>query len=190
MKRVFIAIEICPEPEVTDVIDLLRDELQEERIRWVNEQQFHLTLKFFGDQSDEQIADIIRQTENVCQQTASFSFSIGQPGYFRDRSQLRVLWLKILQSSTLEEFQQTLEKELGLAGFQKEDRRFQPHLTLGRIQSISKPRQFYELMDQFPKKTLQVITVNQLILFESILKPSGPEYRKLKTFALQEKDRS
>lgn len=187
MKRVFIAIEIHPQPEVLDIIDTLRDELQDERIRWVSEQHFHLTLKFMGNQSDEQISRLITCTEEVCQQSPVFSFSIGQPGYFRDRSQLRVLWLKILNTGQLNSFQSRLEEKLESAGFSKEDRRFQPHLTLGRIHSISDPRSFYELMDCFPDQTVQTVTVNQIILFESILKPSEPEYLKLKTFALQKK---
>ena len=57
-KRIFLAIKIHPEPELPELVDLLRDELADERIKWVDDDQFHITLKFFGDTPESKIEQI------------------------------------------------------------------------------------------------------------------------------------
>ena len=183
-KRIFLAVKIKPEPELMEVVDLLREELSEERIKWVDENQYHITLKFFGDTRESRIENITLAVEECCQQNKNFSFELCNPWYFRDREQLRVVLLQTAKTDALITFQTQLENRFSSIGIPKEDRAFKPHLTLGRIKSIRDNRRFYELMKQFPQKTLQTVLVSKIILFESILKPSGPEYLVLKKFKL------
>ncbi|MDX9882417.1 MAG: RNA 2',3'-cyclic phosphodiesterase [Prolixibacteraceae bacterium] len=184
-KRIFLAIKIQAGPELLDVVDFLHDELAREQIRWVGEEQFHITLKFFGDTPEDKMELISAAVEECCMQYEPFSFGLCSPGYFRDREQLRVIFLQTSGTETLVAFQKQTEHLLSGLGIPKEDRVFRPHLTLGRIKSVRDARHFYELMKQFPQKTVQVVFVSELILFESILKPSGPEYRVLERFRLK-----
>ena len=175
-KRIFLAVKITPEPGLLDVIDFVRDELVDEKIKWVEENQFHITLKFFGDTSEDKIKDISLAIKICCSKIKRFSFDLCNPWYFRDRDQFRVVLMQTERTEKLVAFQKELESAFLSIGIEKEDRVFKPHLTLGRIKSIRNTRYFYELMKQFPKKVIQVVPVSELILFESILKPAGPEY--------------
>ncbi len=183
-KRIFLAIKIHPEPELLNLIYLLHDELEEEWIKWVDEDQFHITLKFFGEMSESKIEQILSAVNDCCLKNKSFSFDLCNPGYFRDREQLRVVLLQTAKTDALIALQNQLENCFAGLGIPKEDRVFKSHLTLGRIKKVHDPRHFYELMKQFPQKALQTISVRELILFESILKPSGPEYLVLERFKL------
>ncbi|HBL74802.1 MAG: 2'-5' RNA ligase [Bacteroidetes bacterium GWF2_42_66] len=183
-KRIFLAIKIHPEPELPELVDLLRDELADERIKWVDDDQFHITLKFFGDTSESKIEQISATVNDCCFQNKSFSFDLCNPWYFRDREQLRVVLLQTAKTDALIALQNQLENRFAGLGIPKEDRAFKPHLTLGRIKSVRDTRHFYELMKQFPQKAVQIVPVRELILFESILRPSGPEYLVLERFKL------
>lgn len=183
-KRIFLAIKINPEPELLEIIDLMREELADESIKWVDETQYHITLKFFGSIHENKIATISSIVKNFCSHTGMFSFDLTCPWYFRDREQLRVVLLQTTNTDVLLSFQNQLGNAFFDLGIPKEDRIFKPHLTLGRIKSIRDSRHFYELMKQFPYRTVQTVCVKEIILFESILKPTGPDYRVIEKFRL------
>jgi len=183
-KRIFLAIKIHPEPELLDVFDLLREELAEEQIKWVDEEQLHLTLKFFGETPEPKIKEIAEVVKDCCMQHTWFSFDLCSPWYFRKQQQPAVIFLQVAGTGELTAFQKDLDSRFSGLGIPKEQRDFKPHLTLGRIKSINDKEAFYELMKQFPRKTVQPVPVSEVILYESILKPSGPEYRVLERFKL------
>jgi 2'-5' RNA ligase len=185
-KRVFLAIEIHPEPELLDLFDLLRDELAGEQIKWVDEDQLHITLKFFGDTDESKIKDISAAVKDCCLHHNRFSFGLCNPWYFRKRGQPSVVLLKTARTDELITLQNQLDSLFVGLGIPKEDQAFKPHLTLGRIKSMCSMQSFYNLMEEFPQRTIQTVPVRELILFESILKPSGPEYRMLERFKLAE----
>jgi len=74
--------------------------------------------------------------------------------------------------------------EFEQVGYLRDHGKFKPHLTLGRIKFISDLFVFHEILNDFNKDQLQVLKVDKLILYESILKPQGPEYISLKSFNL------
>jgi len=184
-KRIFLAVDIHPEPEMLELIDRVKDGLFTEYIKWVDENQFHITLKFFGDTDDKMIIKITEAARQVCNQKPPFSFEVTNPWYFRDRDQLRVVLMNTSRIEALFALQQQIEKATIVLGIPKENRVFKPHLTLGRIKSIRETRAFYELMKSFQPKTIQTVQVRELILYESILKPTGPEYIQVEKFRLQ-----
>ena len=52
MKRLFVALKINPDQNFLEVYDKLKSSLRHEKIKWVEMQNLHLTLKFFGDTDD------------------------------------------------------------------------------------------------------------------------------------------
>lgn len=183
-KRIFLAIKINPEPELLELVDFIQEELADEKIKWVKNDQFHITLKFFGDMQEARIGEIALVIKNCCSKAKHFSFDLSTPWYFRDRDQLRIVLMQTERTEKLVAFQKELENAFSLIGIEKEDRVFKPHLTFGRIKSIRDSKYFYELMKQFQQKIVQEVSVNEVVLYESFLKPSGPEYLVLERFGL------
>lgn len=70
------------------------------------------------------------------------------------------------------------------AGFKLEERSFRPHVTLGRIKYLKDISLLESAIEPFKNVNFQEVFISEVILFESILKPSGPVYRPLGKFSL------
>jgi 2'-5' RNA ligase len=90
----------------------------------------------------------------------------------------------IEDSFLLNELQKNIEDALEELGFESEKRVFSPHLTLGRIKYVTNSEQFNQIINKYCDKYFQEITINKIILYESILKSEGPIYNPIKEFKL------
>jgi len=75
-----------------------------------------------------------------------------------------------------------LQQDFELIGYQKDRQNLVPHLTLGRIKSIADRVFFQRTIDQYREVSSLSHRAEFVILFESILKENGPEYRILQKF--------
>ena len=63
-----------------------------------------------------------------------------------------------------------------LLGFEKEDKEFRPHLTLGRVRSQKGVMNVLSELDNYRTKEFGRVHVHQIRLMKSELKPKGAEY--------------
>lgn len=185
MKRIFIAVKTEPSTEFNRMYSSLKALLGKERINWVNMDNIHLTLVFLGDTDDEMInvAGIVLRQK--CTGFSNFSFTLSGTGVFRNFRDARVIWAGIQDPERLLELNKQIVSGLKDAGFRIEERQFSPHVTLGRIKSITDHEALKSAIERYRETYLQEVKVNEVILFESILKPSGPVYRPLGIFRLE-----
>jgi 2'-5' RNA ligase len=105
------------------------------RISWTK--SFHLTLKFLGEIPHSNLEKVRRVLEETVPQFPPFTLTLGEIGCFPGPRRPRVLWVGIkTDDDTLLDMQNCLEEKLEKIGFQREKRRFAPHLTLGRIRRL------------------------------------------------------
>ncbi|MFW5756788.1 MAG: 2'-5' RNA ligase family protein, partial [Tangfeifania sp.] len=64
--RTFIAVKIEPQPALIELLGLLKKTFAHEKIKWVEKNNLHLTLKFLGKTSPVQV----EQVKTVLQETA------------------------------------------------------------------------------------------------------------------------
>lgn len=69
-------------------------------------------------------------------------------------------------------------------GFFDDKRSYNPHLTIARVKSICDEEVLSDFIELLNGKIIQHINVNEIILFESIQKPSGVIYYAISTFRL------
>jgi len=185
MKRIFIAVKVDPEPLFLRINSTLKSLLKEERITWVDPSNLHITLAFLGDTEEEMITIAGILLKKVCIDFHRFSFNLLGTGIFRSYSDPRVLWCGIAQSQELVSLHKSIISGLTDAGFKMEERHFKPHITLGRIRSIRDNVILKRAVEQFQSTIIQKVFVSEVILFGSILKPSGPVYKPIGRFKLQ-----
>lgn len=183
--RTFIAVKISPEPELLALFRSFKELLAGESINWVDEYNLHLTLKFLGDISQNQVEEIKSILKEICSGMNSFSFELYGCGFFKAGRKPRVLYAGIKHLAALEFFFFELENALFKLNFQKETRDFKPHLTLGRIKLIKGKVQFLEAVEKYKTLKIQRVNVSEIILYQSILKPEGPVYIPLETVKLK-----
>ena len=184
IKRLFCAVKILPDDNFLESYRDLREALANERIKWVEEQNIHITLKFFGDTEVKRIPEISHVLENAGKRIPVFSFSLKGLGIFGSSYEPRVIWVGIEPYRELAEAMKVLRDELKKIGFEPDRQNLVPHLTLGRIKFLKDKLAFRKVVDDFRNISSGEIRVDSFILFESLLKREGPEYIPLKKFML------
>jgi 2'-5' RNA ligase len=187
MKRIFIAVKIEPRKTLTAMIAELKAAFKDDRIKWAEPGNFHITLAFLGDTPEDKISEVAKMLERVCPGIAEFELSLKGAGVFKSINDPRILWTGIEPSEKLAILFESVRNGLMDAGITPEERKFNPHLTLGRIKSIKDTGRLTSLIDGYRNIEIQKQEVREVILYESLLFQSGPVYKPLNKVALDGK---
>lgn len=174
--RCFIAIEI-PEPvkkKISEFIDILKKYNVD--IRWITPENLHLTLKFLGSTPEVLLPKIRESLINIVLSHEPFYIKIYTTGVFPNRRHPRVIWIGVEDSGVLNKLKRHIEDSMALLGYQKEDREFNPHLTLGRVRSQKGIANLVKELDNFREKDFGSVNVESIKLMKSELKPKGAEH--------------
>lgn len=183
--RTFFAIKVKPQAELLEIIEILKKELKHEPVKWVDEQGLHLTIKFLGERSEEQILEITNRIKTYLFASHTFTLTLEGLGIFKSNRFPRVLFVNINSNAYLNQLVSDIEDELAAIGIEKENRPFNPHLTIARIKYLKDLKKFYSLIEDQKDKVHQTVTVNEIIYYNSVLKPAGPIYQELAVFPLK-----
>lgn len=182
--RAFVGVHIDPQTldKISAVIRQLQDQLS--GIRWIRQSSIHLTLKFLGEVDELRIEPIGRALQEAVGPFSRFTISAKGLGVFPGLKRPQVLWVG-LEGSSLISLASAVETALEPFGFASEKRSFKPHLSIGRWRqyrdssgSLSRELEHWKNYE-FGKSA-----VNEVVLFESVLRPEGAVYRPLRKVAL------
>lgn len=182
--RTFIAIKIEPQPELSQLVKHLKETFSEEKIKWVEENNFHLTLKFLGDTSPVQVNEVKSVLNETAGNFSALQFDLKGVGFFKRNRQPKVLFVNIENHEILEQLTAEIDEKLSKFGFERDEREFNPHLTLGRIKYLKDKSRFYQTIEAFKSSFLQQVKITEIIYYQSILKPTGAEYKSLSKVSL------
>lgn len=181
--RTFIAI---PFPKVTlDRLASIQKNIQsgiKEGVSWVDPLSVHLTLKFLGEVDESGILKLNRELEKLGKATTEFKIAYGGIGCFPNDHHPRVIWFGVHADSQLWELQKRVENICFDLGFLREERKFSPHLTLGRVKNELGSAAVIHLQTEIGKEDNQfseTTGVNEVILFRSELTRIGAKYSPL-----------
>jgi RNA 2',3'-cyclic 3'-phosphodiesterase len=184
--RAFLAID--PPENILQAMSRLQEKLKREisgRISWTKPQGQHLTLKFFGDISMEDVKNICSAVQNRVTSEPSLSLKIEKLGVFPDARRPRVIWCGMAGDvEKLSGLQKQLDSDFADIGFPAEDRPFRAHLTLARIKDSRGITGISEALTKYGTFTAGEFICRELFLFQSKLSPQGAVYTKLAEFAL------
>ena len=189
MKRIFAAIDISDtaRQKISTYIENLRGEFLHLRVGWEKAEKLHLTLKFFGEIDEKQLANLIEAAEKTADQIADFKLQIKDTGVFPAKRNARVLWLGIEEESgKLQKLNEILETECERFGFAKEKRNFKPHLTIARLREPNKSKELVgaHLRNEFESAEFRV---SEIVIYESLLQKTGSIYSVVSTHKFEEK---
>ena len=176
MKRLFAAIEIHPSPQYLSLFNEITSSLQHERIKWVEPENMHLTLKFFGETDESKIPAICQALESATVQSKPFILKIANTGIFGSRYNPKIIWFGIEKHNELESLAQNIFNELAKCGWEADRQNFVPHLTIGRIKELKDKPLFQKIVSKYNTVEIQEENVTEIILYESILRRDGPLY--------------
>jgi 2'-5' RNA ligase len=183
--RAFIAIDLPTSirRQLARRIDDLRKAMEDLPVRWARADGIHLTLKFLGDTERERIPDVKQVLLNVAKSHPVFSIRLAGLGCFPNTRRPRVVWLGVEEASgVLLALHAATEAASRGLGFQPETRPFSPHLTLGRVRRDAEPKSLTVLgqaVEREESEPLGTISVEEICLFQSELRPDGAVYTRL-----------
>jgi 2'-5' RNA ligase len=181
--RTFIAVELSSSvtARAGELIHRLR--VAAAQVNWVRTQQMHLTLKFLGDVPDVDTPDICRVTADVAAQFEPFEITFRGVGAFPTAEHPRTIWIGIEDGrdelvALHAALEAALHRELG---FPKEARRFQPHLTIGRVKHEPPEArgELTQLLTQYQHFDADLTAIDELVVFASFLNRTGPTHEAL-----------
>jgi len=173
--RAFIALELPP---------VIKSKLMEVRyalantganVKWVENDNIHLTLKFLGDIDEVKIAGLKTAVKESANLWGAFRLGFGDLGAFPRRNNPRIIWVGVKPDDQLSSLQQFLEEAAYRVGVERDERKWSPHLTLGRVKYVEKNSPLITRLKSIKVETL-FTGINRLTLFESRLSPEGPTY--------------
>ncbi len=179
--RCFIAIDI--DREIRDGLRQVQQrvirhtKVYPPKVKWVDVDNMHLTIKFLGEVSDKVLPEVCNVTAEVVGSFNSFELEFTRMGTFG--RQARVLWMGIKPVATLEKLVERLSGELAELGFEPEKRKFAPHLTLCRIKSPGAGAKISRYLSDAASKNLPSQPISSLCVYKSDLTKSGPVYTLL-----------
>jgi RNA 2',3'-cyclic 3'-phosphodiesterase len=153
-------------------------------VKWVEPLGMHLTLKFLGEVDEHVLPSIENGLAAACRWIAPFPMRISGTGTFPSRSRPRVYWAGLEAPGELMELQRRVDEQMISLGFDKEENKFQPHLTLARIKDpIGKDRMTDAVLNF--KIEGAPTTVTEVLLMQSHLTSEGPHYEAIRRFPLE-----
>lgn len=193
--RLFIAIDLPDEVRhaLADLMAELRQKCPE--ARWVRPEGMHITLKFLGyvkdDDGGKQLASI-RAVLATIRSASPVDIRFRGVGFFPSARRPRVVWCGMEASPNLAQLVADLDRGLEPLGFPPEKRAFVPHLTLARfnearhsgkpVRSASGREELVRAAEALASREFGATRQTEFHLFESVLKRSGAEYRKLESY--------
>lgn len=155
-------------------------------VSWTRPEGMHLTLKFLGEIEEKMLQEIEAVLGIAVDGLRPFSLEVAGIGTFPDMRRPRVVWIGIRENGdSLVKLQRGLEKELGMIGLPVEDRRFTPHITLGRIRSPKHVDRLLNLIEEEKDIGLDGFEVSNVHLMRSELMPAGAVYTELYSVELK-----
>lgn len=188
MKRIFVAVDISDKARsaAAAYIENLRTEFREVRVGWERAEKLHLTMKFLGDCDERQIKELEKIVAESAAQLQRFTIQIAETGVFPNARNPRVLWIDAKDpAGNLVKIHEFLEADCWKIGFAREQRKFVPHLTIGRVREPNRARNLAEKHLQNKFEPVES-AVSEIVIYESKLLPAGSVYsvvskHKLKT---------
>jgi 2'-5' RNA ligase len=182
--RLFIAIDTPPEikSRVSTVQDTLKS--AHAQVSWEPESKLHATVMFLGATDENLVPEIIAALETIGRSAPALLLRYRAVGCFPTVRDPKVVWIGIEDmSGDLASLHGRIELAMENLGFKREHRPFKPHLTLGRVKGMHHLRSLLTMMETITFES-QPVTIRELVVVKSELRPTGSVYTILKSIPL------
>ncbi|HLT20092.1 MAG TPA: RNA 2',3'-cyclic phosphodiesterase [Thermomicrobiales bacterium] len=159
--------------------------------RWVDPELAHVTLKFLGDSNPRKLRDLAGKLAWAAERAEPVDLTTGALGAFPSTRRPRVAWLG-LEGDTLplERLADDVDEVAVELGYPRERKRFQPHITIGRLRNREDPPADFETTIVALDQPAREMPVERIQLVRSVLGPSGPSYAVIDEWRLGQEARA
>ncbi len=187
--RAFFAIQLpqLVKANIKTSIAALQQDISNPNLRWVKPENLHITLKFLGE-VDLQLMEMYSKLVNERMgEFKTFELGIKGLGVFPQIKKARIIWIGCENFDPLLQISKMLEEIGSGLGLPAEAKIFSAHITIARIKIPLSPGEASKLENHITTNESHFFgswKVDQITIYRSELKPSGPIYTPLRNFRL------
>jgi 2'-5' RNA ligase len=186
--RTFVAVEVSPEVMARSAELIKKLTALDAPVRWVDPQKMHFTLKFLGEVESLEIPDVCTVVDEAVKELPPFECQVAGAGAFPDLHRPRTVWLGMKYGiEAMIALHDAIDAGLTELGFRTEQRRYRPHLTLGRVRG-GRPDDIARLargLEEYRDYVGGVTDVSEVVVFSSSPQRDGPIYEPLSHASLE-----
>ena len=172
-----------------DIKQIIHDELTQIKPifqfkRWVDVNDYHITLAFLGSVKPQQLPSVIQLVGDAIKKQKAFLLEIEGLNVFGLEKSPRIFWGAVNEVNQLFELQEIVHKTCLTAGFSLETRPYHPHITLARKWGGSEDFKMDDLVtyNPFGEKALS-FKVSEIVFYKSNVEKT-PKYESIASFSL------
>ena len=177
-SRVFAALWLPP--AARSAVARLQERTEAEaprRVKWVNSDNLHLTIRFIGEVNDAKIPTLVESIATVPRIAISSGFT--GTGFFLLKHRSTILWLGVKNTDALQSVKRSTDNALAKVHVIPDKRRFVPHVTVGKTVGALKAIPSLTRIWQQALPTELSFTFAALKLFKTIYLESGIMYEAI-----------
>ena len=178
VARAFLSVDIGDNALISRVAHIQQKlDRQSAKMKIVEPDNLHFTLRFFGDTPLTKIDQIRHELERL--EFSPFTIRIEGVGAFPSRRRPNVIWVGVTHN--VERFVRlklSIDDLLGNLGFPS-DRRFHAHVTIARVRSVKDRNRIQDSLDSLATESVGTMTVDCFRLTRSTLTQAGPIYETM-----------
>jgi 2'-5' RNA ligase len=149
-------------------------------VKWVPEQNFHVTLKFLGYVEPHRVDPVMAATKAAIADVRPFDVTLFGAGAFPKPARPSVIWVGVTQGAEeLKDLAERVESAMESVGFAREARAFSSHITVGRVRAPKNLDRLKELIEELREEPVDTFRVGGVAVMKSDLRPTGPIYTPL-----------
>jgi len=175
--RLFVALPV-EDPALADGLAGVARDLAPAGARGIPRHQLHFTLKFLGEVEEARLGPAREATRAAA--GPAFRLELAGLGTFPPRGPARVVWAGCGSGADpLVDLAARVEASFAAAGFPPEPRPFSPHLTIARVKDPVAGSRVARAVAARSLESFGTLEAREVVLFQSVLSPSGPAYTPL-----------
>ena len=179
MPRLFTGVELPA--DVGQDLAIMKGGI--EGARWIDPDNYHLTLRFIGDIPDRMADELTVELQRVVAMPA-FNISLAGVGVFGTKKP-HSLYVKVEESPDLRRLQAMHERICQSLGMPPEQRKFTPHVTIARLRgAVARQVQAYASAHNLYRS--RVFDVSQFVLFSARSSRGGGPYGREEVYPLEQ----
>ena len=178
-----------------DVKQTIHDELTQIQSifpfkRWVDLNDYHITLAFLGSVKSQKLSSVISLVGDAIKEQKAFMLDVIGLGVFGAQTFPRIFWGGVSEVKELYQLQEIVHKTCLAAGFSLDTRPYHPHITLARKWGGNEGFIMDDLAthNPFREKGLS-FQVSEVVLYQSNLE-NTPKYEAISVFSLADKSKT
>lgn len=147
--------------------------------RWVSPERLHLTLCFLGDRDEARLVELTNALDRAARRQPAFELALGGLDAFPNPRRARVGFVPVREGQEpLRALAMATWEELPPEDRPNDDKPFRAHLTVARFREAPPTAAWLALESAYARQAQPWrFRVDELCLVQSVLSPSGPEYR-------------